>query len=334
MTVVTLVTARSSVTASTVGGLPGGPRPEPAARVQRRLACLALAAALLIGTGGGCGRADPDGEAGARAALQRAIALAQQGDSAAALAEVTAASERDPELAEAHVLRGALLERAGRTDEAASAYRAALALEPDGEARLHLARIAQLRRLDDALEAARAALRERPDDVEAQRLFAERLLARGRDTAANAYFARALRAAPYDARLHAGLGRALTRLHRQARALHHLDLALHLDPTLQAARSARIWVLATSADATLRDPERALEIARESAAAAGAAAPGRLEAVAAAQAAVGDFDAARATIARALAAAQRDGDHVAAARMHHLGALFAADEPFVEGPAG
>ena len=66
----------------------------------------------------------------AQAALQRAQAQREAGHLDAALNECDAALRAAPHWAEAHSLRGILLDGLGRTREAAAAYRRALRLDP------------------------------------------------------------------------------------------------------------------------------------------------------------------------------------------------------------
>jgi tetratricopeptide (TPR) repeat protein len=78
--------------------------------------------------------------AAGRCALARA--LLQLGEPSAALEHAQRATELDPTLAEARFAMGAALEGLGRTEGARQAFRAALALRPEGdladEARRHL----------------------------------------------------------------------------------------------------------------------------------------------------------------------------------------------------
>ena len=75
---------------------------------------------------------------------------------------------------------------------------------------------------------------------------------------------------------------------RDAEAIHALTEAVR-DPTRNGAARKLAWILATAGDAALRDPARALTLARAAVVATQRADPDALETLAAAQAASGEF---------------------------------------------
>jgi len=76
--------------------------------------------------------------------------------------------------------------------------------------------------------------------------------------------------------------------------------------------NALAWLLATSPDAGVRNPARALDLARSAVAMTAGNDASALDTMAAAQAAAGDFPAADSSARRALAIASRSGSHAEA----------------------
>jgi tetratricopeptide (TPR) repeat protein len=209
-------------------------------------------------------------------------------------------AELEPRRADPSVGLGDVLLRQGRPDDAVRAYREALAREPGharAQANLGLA-LVRAGRADEALEPLRRAVAAGPDDANAQ----------------------------------LGLARAYAALGRPRAALRHYGEALRLRPRWPAAASGRAWILATSADAGVRDPVAAIRVA-EAARAQGPATPELLDALAAAYAAAGRFDDAvrTASEARALAASR---DPALAAELRARLELYRARRAYVSPPDG
>jgi tetratricopeptide (TPR) repeat protein len=136
---------------------------------------------------------------------------------------------------------------------------------------------------------------------------------------------------------HAHLGDALLARGEGALAVQHWEEAVRLRPDFLEAANNLAWLLATSPDASLRDPERALAVAGSAArlvAGDREAPPAErasvLDTLAAAQAAAGRFPAAAATAERAVALAEAAGDPALAADLRSRLALYRAGAPFVE----
>lgn len=193
-------------------------------------------------------------------------------------ARALAGDER--ERAQAEALLGAAWSAQGDPVRAAEHYERALALDPARpEARANLA-LARLEAGD--LGAAAASL--------------EAALAAGID-------------AP---EVHAGLAEALARLGREAEAAVHYRQALAARPDWVEPANNLAWLLATAADPAVRAPEEALRWAERAARATARRDPLVLDTLAAAQAAAGQLEAARATLDEALARAEERGDRALA----------------------
>jgi len=229
---------------------------------------------------------------------------------------------------EHHRLAHALLER-DRLVEAEYHFRRSAELEPrraDPSAGLGDALLRQ-GRPDEALRAYREALAREPGHARAQAGLGLALLRAGRPDEALEPLRRAVAADPDDASARLGLARAYAALGRPRAALRHFGEALRLRPRWPAAASGRAWILATSADARVRDPDAAIRLA-EAARAQGPAPPELLDALAAAYAAAGRFDDAVRTASEAHALAARR-DPALAAELRARLALYRTRRPYV-----
>lgn len=153
--------------------------------------------------------------------LELAYTYDNEGDTLTALQACDAALALDPELAEAHNLRGLVLDALGRADEALAAYQEAVRLDPDFE---------------DALEN----LRDAEQEAASRRTLytAERYLQQGMLEAARETCHTALESLPQLAHAHYVHGQILEQLQRPAEALDAYREAYALDATLDEASAA------------------------------------------------------------------------------------------------
>ena len=136
---------------------------------------------------------------------------------------------------------------------------------------------------------------------------------------------------------HAHLGAALLAGGRAPEAAAQWEASLRLAPDFLEAVNNLAWLLATSPDASLRDPERALElalhartIAARSDAASDLERASVLDTLAAAQAAAGRFSEAVRTSSEGVAIAERRGYAELAAKLRQRLALYRDGIAFVE----
>jgi tetratricopeptide (TPR) repeat protein len=285
------------------------------------------------------------------------------------------AAAKSPGLVRAQTNLGVALSRAGRHEEALSAYERALALEPDS-AELHYDRVFSLRALGREQEAEgeldlvlhlapdhagahqmkgeaalrrgdlgtaithlRDALASNNRVAAAHHLLGIALLARGEiDDAAPSLQAAARldpRLAPASRRAFAAASssRGLVRLaDGDARgALIDLRAALAADPGDPLAANGLAWILATSSDASLRNPPEAVRAA-EWAVNARPEDPGLLDTLGAAYAAAGRFKDAIAAAERAEQIASTRGDAALRDRIRERLVNYRAGEAWVAGP--
>ena len=118
-----------------------------------------------------------------------------------------------------------------------------------------------------------------------------------------------------EAGLHAVRGRLLLEAGREAAAAAAFRQALRLGGREVVYLNDLAWLLATSEDAALRDPEGALALALEAAEATGRRNPEVLDTLAAAYAAAGRFEEAARSEERALALAEEGGAEDLAAKL-------------------
>lgn len=220
-----------------------------------------------------------------RGDLRRNVALAQwaQGKRDEALNEIELTLRLAPDLVEAHLTHGQLLEELGRPADARAAFERALAIDPRNvNVRLTLARL--LVRAED-LEAAerelRRAVADAPSEPEARRGLALVLIGRG----------------------------------KLAEALLESRAALALRPGWALAMGDLAWILARVDEPRLRDPLEAVSLGEAAALASGRRHPGILDALAAAYAASGEFPRAAATAEEALQLALDQRDDAFATRV-------------------
>ena len=217
--------------------------------------------------------AEPDS---VRARVNLGAALAQTGDREGAVAQLRAALERDGDNFTAHLNLGSLLLEGGEVAEATKQLAAAVDLAPD--------------------------------DGGVHRLLADALRRGGRPAEAVPHYAAAARLAPQDESTRVEGAATLVDLGRYQEARRVLEAARAALPTSGLVAHALARLLAACPDATLRDGERALDLAQRVYAA--SSTPAHAETLAMAFAQVGRCGEA-AKVQRQVvddAAAQGDGD--------------------------
>lgn len=179
-------------------------------------------------------------------------ALAQAGQTAAAMSEYEIALRLNPDATQAHNNLGNLLAKAGRPADAAPHYEAALRIAPSADAHNNLANVLlRLGRARDARKHYEAALTLQPDSADAHNNLGNLLAQAGEFTEAARHYAAALKSRPDLADAHANLGNVLAQSGRLAEALPHYEAALRLRPDFADAH----FNLATALTELRRWPE-------------------------------------------------------------------------------
>jgi Tfp pilus assembly protein PilF len=176
----------------------------------------------------------------------------------------------------------------------------------------------------------RVALAIDPSYVRAHYIMGQLLrVQRNWQAAADEYQA-ALRANPSDVRARVNLAGVLPALGRAREAYEHLDQAVRLDPNAVEALNNFAWLLATSADADLRDGGRAVQLGERACALTHFKQAAFIGTLAAAYAEAGNFPQAIATAQHAAEVATAAGDTALATRNQQLINLYRAGKPYRE----
>jgi len=240
----------------------------------------------------------------ARAGL--GLQLLRLGRSAEAQQELQLALAHDPGFAEAYWWLATTYQHTGQIDRAIELARAALMVAPDAPVFAEYLGVLLTKQSQD-LEAELAltdALRVATDGFSIHYLLSE-LYARQGDfhrSFEHARYATYLR--PTDAAAQDRLAQSATVLNRDTDVLVACRAALEARPDSPATNTLLAWVLATSADDTLRDPVEAIRLARVADRATGGQDPEPLDALAAALAAIGNYEKAASTATAAIARAK------------------------------
>jgi len=215
------------------------------------------------------------------------------------------------------------------------------------DARVHYAKAAELRpgwseaelgmadtlaaqgRLGEALPIYERWMQASPDSARPVGSLGLALLRQGRFEEAHAHLEAGLRLDPHASELHAGLGIALAGLGRHEESIAAYREALRLEPGQPTASNNLAWALATSSDASLRDPAEAVRVA-EAAIRSAPNDPPLLDTLAAAYAAAGRLGDASKTAERAAWEAEQRGATGLAAQIRHRAELYRAGRPYVE----
>jgi tetratricopeptide (TPR) repeat protein len=292
------------------------------------------------------------------------IALRDQGETDRAITHYRQAVALRPNYAEAHYNLGRLLVEKGQFDDAVTHYEKALATNPaDAEVHNNLgATLFVTGRLDDAIAHYEKALAIRPDyadascnlanallskgdmngaivhyiaclalspnQADARYNLASALLRKGRTDEAIVHYRKTVELRPDNADAHANLGSALLAKGRTQEAIAQYRDALRLAPENVAAQSNLAWLLATSADPTLRNGPEAVLLAEQASHLPGGNRPIILRILAAAYAEAGRFAEAKAAAQQALQAADNQGNSVLSDALRNEIALYDLGLPY------
>jgi tetratricopeptide (TPR) repeat protein len=295
-----------------------------------------------------------------------ALVLINKGQRAEAIRELKRVTADDPGSSEAWNNLGNLVLGAGRPREAIPYLEKALELRPDmlqGKLNLGLA-LAEVGRINEAaplLQAAaagsgdnalinqrlgdilakagrhreaaaalRKVLAREPDNLQAAYHLAGTLVAGGDRPGAIRVYQDIVRRHPREVGAQVNLGNLYAGEGRASEAVTAYRAVLRLNPTLSGALNNLAWLLATHPDPSIRNGPEALRLAEQAVETAGGESPRVFETLAAARAAVGQFDAAAASQRRALELVGATADERQRASMEQRLALYEKGQPCVE----
>jgi tetratricopeptide (TPR) repeat protein len=214
------------------------------------------------------------------------LAFLHKGDLDRASLHYRKALEIRPDYAEAHNNLGTVLGQRGEIDEAKQHFQKAVEFKPDFVlARENLRRLSQDQGQANGIAAAENATDPAMSDLGVGILLAQE----GKLDEAVAQFQKVLELKPAYAEAHYNMGFALQKKGLWKDAKAHYEKAVELKPDYAKAMRGLAYVLATSADASLRDGKRAVVLAQKASQLTGGADPMVLATLAAAQAEVGNF---------------------------------------------
>jgi protein O-mannosyl-transferase len=215
----------------------------------------------------------------------------------------------DPNYKDAHYnLANALLQK-GNVDEAIVQYREALQLKPDhAQALINLGNaLRQTGQADEAIIQYQKALQADPDNVAAGNNLGIVLFQKGRTDEALTQFQKVLQINPNNADARVTLGSALLQIGKTDEAINEYQRALQIKPANPEVQNDLAWLLATCPEASLRNGNKAIELAQQANNITGRKNPIILHTLAAAFAEAGKFDDAKLTVQRAVELASAAG---------------------------
>jgi tetratricopeptide (TPR) repeat protein len=218
----------------------------------------------------------------------------------------------------------------GKVDQAIAQYQKAVETEPRFTvARLMLANaLLQRGKVDEAISQDELAVQTNPEYAEAQYSLGGALLQKGRVDDAISHYQQALQLNPDFAAAHSELAGTLLQKGRAAEAISHFQKALQLTPSNPSLQNNLAWLLATSPEASLRDGDKAVALARQASTLTGGQNPVVLHTLAAAFAEAGRFSEAVETAQRALSLAGTQSNTRLAAMLQSELKLYQAGSPF------
>jgi Flp pilus assembly protein TadD len=143
-----------------------------------------------------------------------------------------------------------------------------------------------------------------------------------------AHFQKALQFKPRDAKAENNLGNAFLRKGNEREAINHYEKALQIQPADPTFQNNMAWLLATCPEDSLRDGNRAAELAHQADALTGGQNPVILHTLAAALAEAGRFSEAMETARRALRLAEAQSNLRLVEALQSEMKLYQAGSPF------
>jgi len=239
------------------------------------------------------------------------VAQVRQGNVDEAIAHFQKALQIQPDDTQARLALGNALLQQGHVGDALDHFQKAVQVEPDNlEAQVALgSALLQLGQVGEAITHFRKALQIEPRNAEAQCDLGAALFRQGNVDDAIAHFQKALEINPGIAEAHLNLGSAFVKKGEVNEAIAHFQKALTIEPDNVEVLNDLAWLLATAPQASLRNGNRAVELAQRADQVAGGESPIILSTLAAAYAEVGRFgdaqQSARKAVEQATAAGQQ-----------------------------
>ena len=260
--------------------------------------------------------------------------LFEKGQFDQAIAHYQAALEMQADSWDVEYNLGTALLGKGQIDEAIFHCDRAVAMQPnDPDAQVSLANaLLAEKRIDEAITHYDKALVIRPDYFLARYGLGNALLEKGELDAAIQHFRAALLIRPDDSDSHAVLAVALEEKGQLREAIKHYEKAVEISPKSIPALTNLAWLLATSSDASLRNGNKAVELARQANQLIGGTNTVTLRTLAAAYAETGQFGKAMESARAAVQLARMHNDDSLAMELEQQIALYRLHMPYHETP--
>jgi tetratricopeptide (TPR) repeat protein len=225
---------------------------------------------------------------------------------------------------------GNALFQKGNVDEAIAHFQRALQINPDYvEAQNNLGNaLLQKGSVDEAIAHYQKALQIKPDSMESHNNLGNALRKKGRVDEAIVHYQKALQINPDYAEAHNNLGNAFRQMGRMDEAIVHYQKALQIKPDNAEVQNNLARVLATCPQASLRNGNKAVELAQRANQLTGDGNPVVLGTLAAAYAEAGRFPEAVKTAQRALQLAETQSNTALADAIRSQLKLYQAGIPF------
>src|SRR5437016_5941804 len=262
------------------------------------------------------------------------IVLFEKGQLDDAIAHYRTTLQMQPNFWDADYNLGTALLGKGQVDEAIFYCDKAVRMQPnDPDAQVALANaLVQKRRIDDAIVHYQKAVAIRPDYFLARYGLGHSLLEKGQLDAAIEHSRAALLIQPNNADCHTVLAIALDEKGQSAEAITHYKNALEISPRSISAANNLAWLLATSSTASLRNGDKALELAGQANQLSGGANPLVLGTLAAAYAETRQFERAIEIGQAASQLAKMQGESALVVRLQQETELYEMSLPYREAP--
>jgi tetratricopeptide (TPR) repeat protein len=219
----------------------------------------------------------------------------------------------------------------GRLDEAIEKYQKCLQEIPDDPIALSDLGIAlgKQGKFDEAVKYFTEALRIKPDAA-THTTMGYVLALRGSLDEAAVHLAEALRLDPQSAQAHYYLGQVLVQRGKIGEAITHFEKVLRLKPDGVEPMNNLAWLLAASKETAIRNPDKAVRLARRACELTNYKEPVLLDTLAVAYAAAGDFSKAIETAEKALELCQSSEQETLKKEIESRLALYKAGKPYIE----
>ncbi len=256
--------------------------------------------------------------------------LVSQGDVDGAIEHYRKALQFEPRYIGAHINIGTTLAKQGKLDEAIMRFREVLQVEPDhpkAHNNLGTALLTQ-GKFDEAIIHFRKVLEADPNHLNARNYYGEALLEKGLVDEAVAQFNEALRIDPQSLGARSNIAKLFLMQGRIEEAVANLNELLRLHPKHLTTINNLAWVLATTANAKVYNPAKAVKLAQRACDLTGYRYPQLMHTLAVAYAAEGRFDQAINVAEKAIELARSAGEEGLALEIQRRLQLYRAGKPY------